>query len=291
MWDFLEWRVVKLTELVFAVIGVILTAYGIWIGFFADERGISAAYKVEVLAQRSDAFPTSAFLQNGLSSNNRVVQLDVLVWNSGKQIIKREDVRSSDHDLLIQLDIGNLSSLVPKGWKLVKQESSIDNNYDLQSVGGNNFKLSWQAFDPGNFVQLSFLIATNLDKAQFDDIKPKFIASVTGTRGNVTVNSRSYSSFQTEQGLIGVPVSGVVFLFAMIAFTNWIPKRTKWVDNLSGVPKLITAVVILIGGIGTMFFIALTAGVFAAHFFANVPEWTNVPLLKLLSVFESSGRP
>jgi hypothetical protein len=183
--SFFQWRSVKVVEFILATVGFVLTVYHIWEGVFAEGKALRAEYKFSLLAESGDTFPLGTFVRPDVAEFDRVVDLGVILWNAGGQIISHNDIRGDEHSLIIELELGNASILIENGSRPGRQGSSIQNNFQFQPRGHNTFALTWQAMDPGDFFQVHFLIASKLGKGQIDNIGVKFSGSVTGTKGNV----------------------------------------------------------------------------------------------------------
>jgi hypothetical protein len=138
-------------------VGYVFAAIGLWasiIGLydhFAPKKTINASYRTKVVAESANAFDIHSFIKEEYVGSKQVVAVDVIMWNSGGESISADDVRPP---LEIRVDKGS----VVHERKLGVQKASVDNNYTLESIDDNTFKLTWKYFDPGDFFEVHLLV-------------------------------------------------------------------------------------------------------------------------------------
>jgi hypothetical protein len=277
----LEWRFTRGLELLLAFLGIVLTVYHIWEGVFAEGKALSASYKITLLAEGSEDFSIKNYVRPELNDYVRIVDLGIILWNSGSQIVNHGDIRGEDQTIGIEIELGSSSQLMENGWKLTRQMTSIQNNFNLLSQGNNRFTLTWQALDPRDFVQAHFLIATKLEKERIDNIRPNFTGSVTGTKGNVAVDATPYTSKQRLRAFIFTLISCVILLLAGRAFLKAFPQPPAFLRNLKETYQLPAMIVFIL--IAVSAFAAISVGIAGgvAYYMTSVPDWSTLSIYSI----------
>src|ERR1043166_160732 len=224
MFSFFETRTARIVIDTLAIVGVIAGFYHIWEAIFAEGKGLTASYKTVIVADGSDLFQINSFVRQDIEQASRIVDLGVILWNSGGQIISNGDIRGDEHALTVELQLDNSSYLIDNGWKLGKQNASTQNNFAFRPQAKNSFSLTWQLMDPGDYFEVHFLIATKLDRSQVANIGAKINGSVTGTKGNVAVKIRPFNSIQEARRSV-VPLAILGFHLAFLLIVVSLPDR------------------------------------------------------------------
>src|SRR5262245_50599000 len=123
-------------EIPFAVIGLVASIAGIitftsWI--FFESKAISASHKQAVLARDGIAFNAKPFLNPDLSDWKKIVEVSVLIWNSGSQPIEPKDVRRE-----VSIVVDPSSKIINTQAGL--QKSNKPDDYKFQQSGENSYK-------------------------------------------------------------------------------------------------------------------------------------------------------
>src|ERR1700681_3588464 len=108
----LEWRFTRGLELLLAFLGIVLTVYHIWEGVFAEGKALSASYKITLLAEGSEDFSIKNYVRPELNDYVRIVDLGIILWNSGSQIVNHGDIRGEDQTIGIEIELGSSSQLM-----------------------------------------------------------------------------------------------------------------------------------------------------------------------------------
>lgn len=138
----------------------------------------------------------------------------------------------------------------------------------------NSYKLTWDVFDPGDFFEAHFLLATNLDEPALQ----KLIAVDGLFAGNVRVSAVSLTDIRGFRNLTNAVVALVVFVPLLFMLTM-IEKSE--IDQ--GVVKKLMAVgswpSALLGTVGMLLIIAIAIAIAipVASYFFYVPSWLEPP--------------
>lgn len=265
---------------IFAVIGVIASVLGIWqflLDYAFPTQGIRATYKTAIAADSASVFTPQAFLIPELSKFRRLVGLDILIWNSGRTRITKDDI---EQNIVIRIDKSSQIFMEQPGL----ERSSVNGHLQLQKQANNEYVFTWDNFFPQNFIERHFLIATDLSKDQLGDV-----VQIGGAlNGNISIKS---SSFDDIVGTMD-PVSyllGVVCAFLAVLGLGYLGNFLKKLfSKLPPVQAFFSSkffsykIVRVIGGIAStvaFFAVVAVAGFLAgpamSSYFFGVPGWAD----------------
>jgi hypothetical protein len=208
----------------FAILGVIgsilaIYHYGIKPVFF-EGRSISAAYKFRTIAEGTSVFDIRSYLRAEAADSKKLVELDVLIWNSGAETIEAKDVRQP-----LTLKIGGSSRI--KDTRPGAVRSSLENNFELQQTDPSTYRLNWKVIDPGDYFEVHFLIGTDLDESKL----PQLIQIEGRMANNVEITSVDFKKHMSNRSsfagiLLAFFGPMLMFLSAIFAF-GFSMDRTK----------------------------------------------------------------
>jgi hypothetical protein len=232
-----------------SILGAVATVLAIIQGIsflFLEKKAISAVYKFEVLAQDGSAFNARTILDPNLSDWKKIVQVDVIIWNSGNEPIEHKDVR---RDTTISLDSSSKVIDVHTGI----QKSNKPDDFKFQDSGMNSYKLTWDVLDPGDFFETHFLVGTNLDRESI-----KQIVQVEGLiSGNTRVGFHQLSALNgirvSAIFLVGSPLT-LLFFVSIGLWTNKNKRVKAFFDSLKPQYSAFLAAIILFFSGGFAFF-------------------------------------
>ena len=254
------------------ILGALATLFALYQAatfIFFDKRAISAAYRVQTLAQSGVAFDAAAILKPDLSQSKKVVEADLIVWNSGTQEIDEKDVRRE-----VTISIDKTSNLLAVKQGLEHSNKTNDFHFD-RIAGESSYKLAWDVFDPGDFFEVNFLVGTNLEPQALQKI-----VQVEGLfAGNVRVSMRRLEEIQSFRSITTV-ILGVVIFFALSFLVTVLLSRDGGLQRRFNAMPAWPGAPIFVGGmvlVGSASF-ALSYPI-AAYFF-YVPIWLE-PLFTL----------
>jgi hypothetical protein len=282
MTNFLDRPTVKVIELTLAILSVpalLVAIYHVWAAEFAARKAISVAYRTSILAESGVDFGIEAFVRPELAQSKKVVALDLIFWNSGRDAIRRDDIRGASHKLTIRLD----NSILIAGPQRGKERTSAEpGNFELVSETNNTLSLTWKDdIDRDNYFESHLLLATDLERNQLDKI-----VKIDGSIAGAPVDS---FPFHTRRELRATLIFGIFFLATLVIIPVGVfgvrKVLSRW-QNLSSAIELVTTMLISIVFVSASFALIFVIAVPVAGYLTYVPEWTEIgPTAYLRQIF------
>jgi hypothetical protein len=212
----------------FAVIGVLASIIGVWQFVseqFYGKRSINALYRYSIVAEPERPFDLTDFVIQELKPYNRIAIFRVVVWNAGRESLSAADIR---RPVLFEFDEGSrvISS------KLGQIKSAENDNFSvIPSVSTNQdqrlFQLGWKFFDPGDYVEVVFLLATNKRRPELSNL-----LRVSGAiSGGVFIEGQRFEARKNVRDLIIWPI---VLLVMGLTIVGLFTAYGAIVSNLKG---------------------------------------------------------
>jgi len=202
----------------FGIVGVIASIIGIWqflIEYVFAKQGINLTYKTTIAAESSPNFEPQSFLIPELGKFKRLVELDILIWNSGRVRVTKDDVQN---DVIIKINKPSFLYLEKPGY----EKSSVHEKLQLEPQTNNDYKLSWENINPRSAIEWHFLIATDIEKNKLADI-----LQVEGSlNGDINVKSTSFNDI-TDKMDLAAWIFVIVILFLSSVFIDFLVENLK----------------------------------------------------------------
>ncbi len=252
-------------RIILDILGLLATLFVLYQAttfLFFDKRAISAAYKTAVLAQSGPVFDITGILDPAVSQSKKILETDVIVWNSGTQEIDEKDVR---REVNISIDQASSILVVKPG---IQHSNKIDDFHFEHVAGTSAYKLNWAVFDPGDFFEIHFLIGTNLETSAL----PKIVQVDGLFAGNVGVSLRALQEIRENRigmgGVIGVTTFFLLFalIVVMLSSNKQINQKLSAMGQWPGVPIFLGTMLLMAG-------LAYVIAVPIAGYFFYVPTW------------------
>jgi hypothetical protein len=260
----------KWAERLLAVLGVIAIfaeLYHLVIKpVFLERRSITAAYSPYTVAEATPIFDIAPLLRPEFAIAKRLVEMDLLFWNSGTQTIPESDVRRP------------VTIKVSAGSRIVQQRpgkvfSEQPDSFNLKEIDPATYELRWNALEPDDYFETHLLIATDIDANDFEQII-RIDGLITGRLGVALLDfDKSMEDRNLVAYVIGLALfvssAGLSILFGTIMPTPRKEKRSKFVRMAS----VLFVFLITVGGSAT---VAVIGGPWIASSFYAVPKWAPV---------------
>jgi hypothetical protein len=174
----------------FAVVGVLASILGVFQFLkndLFDKKSIQVVYKSEVLAKNTSAFGVADFVPNAAPFKT-VFAFDFLVWNSGAEPISGDELRRI-------VSIKFASDVTIRAVRLGTQKAATNLNFELQQPAKNELLIKWKFLDPGDFIEIHLLAAS-----ESVDANQHRLFNVDGVlAGNRSINVRHLESISSAR--------------------------------------------------------------------------------------------
>jgi hypothetical protein len=201
-------------ESLFALLGVLasfLAIYHYGIKPLFERRAIDAAYRIRTIAEGSSAFDLKPFLRSDLADANKLVEVDVLVWNSGAQAIDAKEIRRE-----VTMKFEQTSRVVQ--FRLGAIASNLKENFIFGQTDPLTYQLTWKILDPGDSFEVRFLTTTNTDRTEPVRIDGLIAGPVAVTTHDVAERNHNRTNTSLVITTAAFWCVGLSFVFVGLAF-------------------------------------------------------------------------